>query len=696
MEFTPRVRQILEIILSADEPLTKSEIAEKIGVSKRTVHREFEYLESDLKKYGLTIETRKGKGTQISGPTEALLRLQSDVNGSPADEIESKEERRKHLLFELLRDRTPRKLYYYGNILGVSEATAGTDMDALEPWLAESHLKIVRRPGFGVILEGSERDYREAMRRLINEMIVDGGTLSGRIEQISSAIMEDSGEDIYSLLNKNTVEKVDRVLREMKEERLEQLTEEAFAGLVVHISISIERISQGGLIQSDETAYKDLECWEGYDLARKILRTMERAFSIEIPDAEIVYVLLHLRGAKIAYSGSAQEDEELGIAGEKLYQIMDEMIERFDPSIAYDLRNDEEFLHGLIVHLRPAIFRLQNHMAIYNPILEDIKKEYAEVYRRCESAATVLERELNLQVSPEEIAFLAMHFGAAKERIVERRSVRRKVNVGVVCASGFGVARLMMTKLRDQIGSGAVLKAYGKEEVTPYVVANTDFFVSTMDLSGLQVDFVQVSPLIAPSDIKVIRYKINDYAHLRRKDYRDDFDRNLDAVNLLTREIKGVVRRYRKLEVKKAALGFEDLLRFMSMQIAETQECAMIIKKAIEEREALNTQVFPELGICLFHCRSRAVQDILFVTCTPPGNRCFENPFFKGCRTAVLMVMPIDDQREMHSEVLGQISAAFITNATFLERVKYGSEEDVREELSRELKDFFFRYLDRF
>ncbi len=696
MNFTPRARQILEILIGDGRRLTKAEIAEQIGVSKRSVQREFEYLENDLRLYGLEIETKKGKGTCLTGSIESIERLKGDLSGISEPEAESKEARRKHLLFELLRDRTPKKLYYYSNILGVSEATVGTDMDSLEDWLKKSGLKVTRRPGYGVVLEGSERDYREAMRRFINENVVDGGSLSGQVEHISEAVMGDSDENIYALLNKETVERVDMVLCDMREDRLNQLTQEAFAGLIIHIAIAIERIAQGGIVKAGDNTQQNLECWDGYDLARKILRTMEEEFEIDIPDSEVIYILLHLRGAKIAYSGSSLEDEELGIGGEEFLQLIDGMIDAFDPTIAYELRNDDEFLHGLIVHLRPTIFRIQNHMEIYNPVLEDIQREYPDIYEHCEQAVKVLETELQVKVSPEEIGFLAMHFGAAKERIDKRKVVSRKVNIGVVCASGFGVARLMLTKLRSQLGSRAILKAYGKEEVTPYIVANTDFFVSTMDLSSLEVDFVRVSPLIRPADLQMIQYKVSDYSHLRREVVDEDFDRNLDTVNFLTREIKGVVRRYRKLEVKDASLNFEDLIRFMSMHITETLEGATMIRKAVEEREALNTQVFPELGICLFHCRSKAVQESLFVTCTPSVGGSFTHPFFRECKAAVLMVMPVDEYRELRAEVLGQISAAFVTNAHFLQAVKEGSQEEVRSELSRELKGFFFDYLDRF
>ena len=44
MEFTPRIQLILKILMDRKEPVGKQEIADELGVSKRTVQREFEYL----------------------------------------------------------------------------------------------------------------------------------------------------------------------------------------------------------------------------------------------------------------------------------------------------------------------------------------------------------------------------------------------------------------------------------------------------------------------------------------------------------------------------------------------------------------------------------------------------------------------------------------------------------------------------
>ena len=696
MEFTPRIQQILRIMLDSKGPVNKQEIADDIGVSKRTVQREFEYLELCIKRYGLKLTNHKGIGVEIQGSPENIEKLREDLGDQQYPDAADREGRRRRLLFELLRDRTPHKLFYYSQLLGVSEATAGSDMDALCPWLEESRLGIVKRPGYGVILEGDERDYREAMRRFIEETAgqsdaYSSGDITGEI--FAEALLDAADSGIYSLLEGDTVRRVDKVLRGLNEPKILQLADSAYAGLVIHISIVIERLQQGAALKSVPPEMGDLEFWDDYDLAVRILEAMEKEFEILIPRGELSYVLLHIRGAKMAYTGEEQEFPS-DLSDDRLLPMIDRMIDVYNKDIANELKEDEEFLRGLLVHLRPVLVRLSTGLRIHNPILEDIKEEYAEIFEACRRAAHVITEETGYEVNEEEVGFLAMHFGAAQERVKENKQYTRKVNIGIVCASGFGVARLMMTRLKDKLGDKAILKAYGKGEINKYVITGTDFFVSTMNLDQLPVDYLQVSPLIPPKDLNKIEYKLEDYSHIRRDTTETPFNRRLDEAYFLIREIKSIIRRYKRMETSET-IRFRELLQFMTMQVTDSLHAAAALRDGIEARERLNSQIFPELGIALLHCRSGAVREPVFISCTPRGDGNFKDPYFKGIRAALLMCMPVDDDRKMHAEVLGSISGSMITNTYFLKLIKTGREDEIRAELAKELKCFFFDYLDR-
>ena len=57
--------------------------------------------------------------------------------------------------------------------------------------------------------------------------------------------------------------------------------------------------------------------------------------------------------------------------------------------------------------------------------------------------------------------------------------------------------------------------------------------------------------------------------------------------------------------------------------------------------------------------------------------------------------MPVDDYRRIHADVLGRISAAFVRNEDFLSAIHAGQENEVRRELTHELRTFFTEYVEK-
>ena len=105
MDVTPRLKQILLIMLREEQVLPVKELAVRIGVSKRTVQRELEYIGTSLKPYRLTFETKTGAGVWLSGSAEDKKRLLEELQGTDNYDVGNREERRKRLILEILKER---------------------------------------------------------------------------------------------------------------------------------------------------------------------------------------------------------------------------------------------------------------------------------------------------------------------------------------------------------------------------------------------------------------------------------------------------------------------------------------------------------------------------------------------------------------------------------------------------------------
>lgn len=61
------------------------------------------------------------------------------------------------LILEILKDKNIEKLALLQRAFGVSEATISADLEAAEEWFEPFNLKIIRKPGYGISIEGREK-----------------------------------------------------------------------------------------------------------------------------------------------------------------------------------------------------------------------------------------------------------------------------------------------------------------------------------------------------------------------------------------------------------------------------------------------------------------------------------------------------------------------------------------------------------
>lgn len=131
-DFSPRLGQITLNLLMQDSPVSVKYLADSVGVSKRTVQRELEYIESSLKKYNLSFQSKAGTGVWIEGDKADKDKLSALLMADDTLDVSNKDERIKKLILELLKESEPQKLFYYANMLGVSEATISNDLDEVQ------------------------------------------------------------------------------------------------------------------------------------------------------------------------------------------------------------------------------------------------------------------------------------------------------------------------------------------------------------------------------------------------------------------------------------------------------------------------------------------------------------------------------------------------------------------------------------
>lgn len=694
MKILSRAKQILKILLTEEEAIPVKSLAEKIGVSKRTTQRELEYISSYLKGYEIKYFSKTGVGIWLEGTQEEKKRFLSFLCQNESLDVPGKEERRKRLILEILKEKGLKKLFYYSSQFGVSEATASTDLEAIGEWLSGFGLDIKRKPGSGVYVEGTEENYRKAIREFIYSNL-DTRLLRESYES-TDEIPGEYGYAVKSgmdgILDENIMKKVMECINNIDDGRIVSLTENSYMGLVIHISIAINRIMKDEVIEESSKIENDIVKDLDYSLAQKIAGSLEEYFAITIPEIEITYIWLHIKGSK---HEKVQYGTTQLAAGGQIRQLVNEMIDAFDKENAYLIKQDDEFLQGLLAHLQPTIIRLVHGMQIHNPMLEDIKKSYVELYQKCENVALVLGKSLGKEVPPEETGFLTVHFGAAMVRLEGRKEKLRKVHTGVVCSSGIGISRLMSSKLKKVFQNKMVVSAYGKNDVTPYIIGKTDFFISSIPLEIDDVPVLYVNPLLNEKDMDEIRHLFYKYERLPQKhEEMGSFQEQLDQINKMAAQIKMLLK-YMGFFKVNGNITFDELLVMAGEEISPYSDRREMIREALQRREEISSQVFAELGFALLHARTKGVIRPEFTICATHDRKPFKDPYFKEIQVVIIMLVPEDENVSINNEIMGYISSLLVEEADFVNMLYSGEKEEIRSMLSSYLKKFFNQYISK-
>lgn len=689
-DFSPRLGQITLNLLIQDSPVSVKYLADSVGVSKRTVQRELEYIESSLKKYNLSFQSKAGTGVWIEGDKSDKDKLTALLMADDTLDVSNKDERIKKLILELLKESEPQKLFYYANMLGVSEATVSNDLDEVSKWFDKFKISLVRKQGFGIYLEGKEKSYRKALTAFIDEYtssykLTQNDKNSMRESNLIKLIENKSSKNIYSLLDTDIMKRVISCLINLNNEQIANLTDSSYAGLVIHITIAINRIMHNEIIEPDSRLDEDIEHDRDYSLAMVIASSLEKEFNIEIPEIEVTYICLHIRASKMQNPSSSQKSSRKNT----LVSLVYEMIEAYDPDISYILEQDDAFIDGLIAHMQPTLVRLTNGLAIRNPLLDQIKSDYPDIFEKCKKVTAILEEKLNLKVPESETGFLAVHFGAAVVRLEQNNLSKRTVYVGVVCASGIGISRFIKTKLEKVFGNRVSIETYGKGDIDLNAIKRTDFFVSNINIDVPDgADIIFINPLITDSDIKNIDANIRKYEITPDKTEDGlDFYNQLDLLHNLTAQMKKILNNFKIVSISND-IDFEKYLDILKDKLINSDDNEETILSDIIAREKIATQVFPEMGFALFHTKTSGTKNINMSVCISNNHDSFKDEYFKDINCIITMLLPDDEHLNMNRKLLGFLSEMLIEDPAFLDVLKNGDNSLGKDYLSKILKKY--------
>ncbi|WML42033.1 BglG family transcription antiterminator [Neobacillus sp. OS1-2] len=697
MYISARERQILEILLKNTDETTVKDLADQIGVSARTIHRDLKNVEDILEEYTLSLQKKSGVGVQIIGDTNKVRELELYLFNLSHTEY-TPEERQTIILCELLETNEPVKLLGLANDLNVTIATVSADLTKLEERLQTIGLALVRRRGYGVEIDGDEGAKRRAMSNLISEYLDEAEILSltrENIQKRGAQQIHSISERLMGLVDKKKLVIVEKIVNSIVQELPFSMADSAYIGLVVHVALAVERIQKGEGITINQTYFEEQRVSKEYKFAEKIVTGLEQVFTITIPKAEVAYITMHLKGAKVRHDNEYLNEEtglEIAVKTKKL-------IERVSELTGIDLSANRSLFEGLVTHLKPAIYRMKQKMGISNPLLDKIKRDYTDLFSIVKQATTQVFH--HFYVPDEETGYLVMHFGAA---IMGNREL---VNVRtlVVCSSGIGTSKMLATRLQREFPE---LKHIQNVSVMEFKKMNKDQYqlvLSTIPIPDYEADYIVVNPFLNKDEIEKIRTFINEYKIVNNS------ERQLPIAIQASKGHKSSARLIEEMKhihdyagtIATILKGFEvnKLSVYKSTEEILTQSCRRlyqegkidnveIVVQKILERERLGGIGIPETGMALYHTRSSHVVEPCFdlTVLQTPVNVAGMDENDMEMTVVVLLLSPANTSEKV-LEVLSFLSTLLIESEENTTIFQSHDHDRIMELLTARLDQFF-------
>jgi mannitol operon transcriptional antiterminator len=618
MIISAREKQILNVLLTHRKGLTVKEIADDIGVSERTVRRDLKGIEKIAKSFHLQLNKKAGFGIQIIGDDQDLKALKHRLLHEVPTEY-TPLERQTLILCTLLEASRPIKLFALAHDLRVTNATISHDLDKLEEKLKPFELRLVRRRGYGIEIKGSEKAKRQVMSKILMENIDESQFLAmikDQIQNKSGDLIDSISDRMLGLVERKNILLVDQVIKEVRDELPYAFADSAYIGLIVHLSLAIERIRRGEKITIEPGFLEDLRKTKEFAFAKKIAEKLEGKFHIKIPEAEVGYISMHLSGAKLRFEKEiVLEEDNLQLA-----VLTKRLINKVGERIGRDLSPYHSLYQGLLAHLKPAMYRMKQNMGITNPLLEKIKTDYRELFHVVKAA--VHDVFQGIHVPDEEIGYIVMHFGSCLVRGPNRHDLKALI----ICSSGIGTSKMLASRLKQEIPEIVEYKTTSVFELDKTQLDRYDLVISTVDLPGLPDEAFVVNPIPSEKELERIKNYVDVQAFKKAVHRSEPIDDNLahrlDENDVLTlfkqmneylNAAISVLETFAVVDLTERG-SLWDILNNIAKNLMDAQLISdrQSVAGALLKRESQGALGIPRSTLALFHSKDRHVLKPIF------------------------------------------------------------------------------------
>lgn len=436
--------EIIKCLFQSDSCLRAEYISKVLDISTRTVKRYVDVINEELRKKQIEIVSIRGIGYQLKGSVEEIKTV---IKESNTEEIN--EDRIRQMILHLI-DAKSITVDELAGKMNYSASTINNLTAEVKEILKKYDLEILSRPYYGMSLEGKEINIRS--------LLIDYGfTVKGnRLFVDILNITPKEYECIYTIL-----------MEYLKEHNI-VVADRDIHNLLERITVSVSRCKQG---QSNFNLSVQKRK-QNFDVVFEVLNKIAKTIQIEFSEYEYSYVSI--------YSGFIIYNFEKGnISIEKeVYDFLVPLLEEISIVSGIDFTAHKHIINSLSTHLNIMLTRASQNVKLKNPLLKQVKSEYAMEMNYAIFLAKKIEEVFQVEISEDELGYLAMYFGAARnQNTLKKRAV-------VLCHYGVGTAQLIAEQIRREISELEIVGIYPIHYLELAEAQDIDLIVSTVPIEN--------------------------------------------------------------------------------------------------------------------------------------------------------------------------------------------------------------------
>lgn len=543
-----RQSHIVDLLNNELKPITGRDLGKTLGVSDRTIRSDVETINAE---YGCElIRANRRSGYYID---HDLMKAQ---NISSQEVIpQTAQQRCVYLIKELLFRSREINLIDLQERVFVSGYSIDNDLRKIRDMIRRyPGLRLVRSRNH-IRLSGDEGDKRKLYKELLME------ETKGNFVNLSA--IADIWKD-FDLL------KLEDDFTEICEKYDFRISEMEYPLIMLHAGVSIERMLNHNYVSEEPPEAAEEEGGKEYQIADELFARISEIYKVKLVKDEV------LRFAGLLKGKDRLTEEETREEADDMERLMEDILELLKQEFDIDLSTDEDFRSGIITHIRLLMKRQQNQVTANDLYLQELKRKYPLVFEMAVRVAQRIEGYCGTRLNENEISFLALHLGAACERM----NLSEQYRAVAIIPNSYTMSKPCVDKLMLRFGNRmTVVRVCSFFEEKKIVQDNPDLIITTVPLKHyLGTPTVQISLFLNGEDESKVFQILN---YLDKKKYHKDF------VSLMER-----LMRKDLFHIRDSMESREAILNFLCDSLYEKGLSGENFKENVFRREALSGTSF--------------------------------------------------------------------------------------------------------